>query len=125
MCGIGVYEVRILCESSFEGGGGYTAQQVGDMTPDMVYMRLIDRKRLKGGGIRQTMGSGDAAELAGGRAIRGRLENGETFFAEATGGSVSVAGQIRDREKREQEQVNRRERHRKIGEQVGGDHLSS
>ena len=128
MCGIGVYEIRILCESQWEGGGGYTPQQVGDMTPDQVYLRLIDKRRLRGGGIRQTMRSADAAELSGGRQIRGRLENGEVFYACSTGGASSVAGAILEREKQNQEEQNhqeqRRERHRMIEEKSEGGAVS-
>ncbi len=39
--------MRLLCNNPFDGGGGYTPEQVGDMTPDQVYFRLCDIKFLK------------------------------------------------------------------------------
>ena len=38
--GINAWHIRLLCENPWEGGGGYTPQQVADMTPDQIYFRL-------------------------------------------------------------------------------------
>lgn len=38
--GITAWHVRKLCDSPWEGGGGYTPDQVGRMTPDQVWFRL-------------------------------------------------------------------------------------
>ncbi len=45
--GISVYHLRILCESPWNGGCGYTPAEVGAMTPDQVYFRLCDLDVLK------------------------------------------------------------------------------
>jgi hypothetical protein len=40
--GISLWHLRVLCNNPFDGGGGYTPEQVGDMTPDQVYFRLCN-----------------------------------------------------------------------------------
>jgi hypothetical protein len=45
--GINSYHLRMLCESGWNGGGGYTPEQVGDMTPDQIYFRLCEIDLLK------------------------------------------------------------------------------
>ncbi len=45
--GITAYHLRLLCESPWEGGGGYTPEQVGRMTPDQVWFRLCKIDVLK------------------------------------------------------------------------------
>lgn len=47
--GLGTCHLRMLCENPWEGGGGYTPEQVGRMTLDQVWFRLCDRGMLKGG----------------------------------------------------------------------------
>lgn len=47
MCGLGPYHIRILCNNTFDGGMGYTPEQVGDMTLDQVFMLLCDKKILR------------------------------------------------------------------------------
>lgn len=41
------YHLRMLCESPWEGGGGYTPEQVGRMTLDQVWFRLCNLKIFK------------------------------------------------------------------------------
>ncbi len=36
-----------MIENPFDGGGGYTPQEVARMTPDQVYLRLADIKVIK------------------------------------------------------------------------------
>ena len=36
-----------MVESSINGGGGYTIQEVGDMTPYQIYFRLTEPELLK------------------------------------------------------------------------------
>lgn len=50
--GINAYHLRRLCESPWEGGGGYTPEQVGRMTPDQVWFRLCNLDILKRAGER-------------------------------------------------------------------------
>ena len=37
----------MLCENEWNGGAGYTPNEVGNMTPDQIYFRLIDKGILK------------------------------------------------------------------------------
>ena len=45
--GITAYHIRMLCENTFNGGGGYTPEQVGQMTLDQIWSRLCDLNLLK------------------------------------------------------------------------------
>lgn len=45
--GITLYELRILTDNPWDGGGGYTYREVARMTPDQIYHRICDRKALK------------------------------------------------------------------------------
>ncbi len=45
--GITVYHLRMLCESGWNGGGGYTPSQVGEMSPDQIFFRLCDIEMLR------------------------------------------------------------------------------
>jgi hypothetical protein len=45
--GITAYHLRLLCESPWEGGGGYMPEQVARMTPDQVWFRLCKLDVLK------------------------------------------------------------------------------
>ncbi len=47
MAGLAPAHIRMLCESGWEGGGGYTPSQVGDMTLDQIFMRLADKRKLR------------------------------------------------------------------------------
>lgn len=42
----------MLCENTFNGGYGYTLNQVADMTPDQICTMLCDAMMLKGKGQR-------------------------------------------------------------------------
>lgn len=46
-CGITPRHIRRLCDIEWEGGHKYTPQQVGDMTLDMIFMLLVDRRNLR------------------------------------------------------------------------------
>ena len=44
MFGITSWHVRMLTDNPWNGGGGYTYEQVAVMTPDQIYHRLCDEK---------------------------------------------------------------------------------
>ena len=77
--GVTANHLRMLCESGWEGGGGYTPEQVGRMTLDQIWFRLCDRELLK-------------------REVGGRTEKMETL--QALGSIKSEDGKVagRDRE---------------------------
>lgn len=47
MCGLTPYHIGILTDNPFNGGGGFTPKEVGEMTLDQIYMCLTDRKVLR------------------------------------------------------------------------------
>lgn len=46
--GVTAQHLRRLCEPGWNGGAGYTPEQVGRMTLDQIWFRLIDAKVLEG-----------------------------------------------------------------------------
>ncbi len=44
---INAYQIRMLCENPFDGGGGYDVNQVANMTLDQIYFRLCNAEVLK------------------------------------------------------------------------------
>lgn len=47
MGGLTAYHIRVLVESEWNGGGGYTLEDVGNMTLDQIWFRLCDANMLK------------------------------------------------------------------------------
>jgi len=47
MKGIGPWHIRILCDNTWEGGYGFTPQQVGNFTLDQIFMLFANRKELR------------------------------------------------------------------------------
>ncbi len=85
---ITAHHLRMLCESGWEGGAGYTPQEVGQMTLDQIWFRLCDANILKRkpGGRTEKHGALQAAGMlkqdkdgmvkgraADGTKIRGRI----------------------------------------------------
>lgn len=48
------YHLRMLAENPWNGGGGYTPEQVGDMTKDQVFSLLCDLEVMKGKTMKST-----------------------------------------------------------------------
>lgn len=98
MAGLAPQHIRILCDNPWDGGGGYTPEQVGNMTLDQIFMRLADRKSLRrdDGGVRtaQTV-PGNAVRLADEDGlVRGRAADGTPMRARV--GGKSKAQMIRE-----------------------------
>ncbi len=47
LCGITPYHIRMLVNDPFSGGGGYTLEEVANMTPYQIMFRMTDPKLLK------------------------------------------------------------------------------
>ena len=86
--GVTAHYLRILCENPWNGGGGYTPEQVGRMSLDQIWFRLCDIEVLKRkvGGRVERMESSEVASMvkvdedgmvrgmtADGTSIRGRI----------------------------------------------------
>ena len=89
--GITTWHVRILCDNPWEGGAGYTPEQVYRMTIDQILMRLTDKKLLEGKGKRgQAMLPMAAAALANKEGfIKGRAADGTPIKGRIAGKSLA------------------------------------
>jgi len=91
MFGIGPRHIRLLTDNPWEGGGGYTPQEVRDMTIDQVYMRLSEAKHLRGGKKRRVVKSniGHVVQDSDGM-IKGRTKDGEPLRLPWRGESLAA-----------------------------------
>lgn len=113
MCGITPFHVRVLCDNPWDGGRGYTPQEVGDMTLDNIYLLLTDRKLLRAGNKARTvsmdaLGATSLANKDG--LIKGRTADGQQFYAKI--GGQSLASRLIAAEKEKTTKQKRRERRR-------------
>lgn len=109
MCGISVWHVRILCDNTWEGGRGYTPDQVSKMTLDNVLMLLTDRKILKAKeGRRGKKIMPLAASVMAGKdgMIKGRAADGSEIRGKITG--KSKARQLMEAEEKKKKRRKRR-----------------
>lgn len=85
--GIEAYHLRMLCENPWNGGAGYTPEQVGRMTLDQICFRLVDAKLLKRSGVHgSNMGPLEAV---------GRLKRGEDgLFRGRAADGTPIRGRI-------------------------------
>lgn len=95
MYGITTWHIRILCENPWEGGAGYTPEQVGNMTLDEVLMRLADKKVLKAK-MNRSSRKGDSVTLkevsslaSSDGTIKGRSKDGTPIKGRIRGKSVA------------------------------------
>lgn len=107
--------IRQLCENPFEGGAGYTPQQVAAMTPDQIYFRLVEK-----GVFKEKVVEKVSLKLAGslmdnqGR-IKARDAQGNLITLRASGKSkVQMIREQKAKAAADREKVNRkRDRRRK------------
>lgn len=88
--GLTPWHVRRLCDNSWEGGFGYTPQQVGALTLDQILMLLGDRKMLKGKTGRRSRETKTEAAMAMADKdgmVKGRAADGSPMRARVTGKS--------------------------------------
>lgn len=76
--------IRELCNSPFDGGAGYTPQQVGDMTLDQIFMRRTDIKYLRSHHTTRT-----TSEMPIGTMLAGRAADGTPIKAMVRGKSLA------------------------------------
>jgi len=102
----------MLCESGWNGGGGYTPQQVSQMTLDQIWFRLCDEKILKrevGGRTEKMSGLEAIGTIKPDKdgMVRGRAKDG-TLIRGRIGGK-SLARQLMEKEeKRKRKEKKRR-----------------
>ena len=109
--GLTAYHLRVLCESGWNGGAGYTPEQVGRMTLDQIWFRLCDMNVLKRevgertDEVSVTAAMGSLKPDRRGR-VRGRAADG-TPIRRRLGGK-SVARQLMEREVRREKKERRK-----------------
>ena len=129
--GLTAYHLRMLCESPWNGGGGYTAEQVGRMTLDQIWFRLCDLDILKNpvGERTQTRGSLVAAsEIKPDKdgLVKGRTADNKPIKARIGGKSLARRlmeeeeerkrlADLSPRERRVEARARRREQRKKNG----------
>lgn len=98
LCGLGPAHIRRLCDNTFEGGMGFSPRVVGDMTLDMAFMLLANKKHLRSGNARaNTLYTAQVAALADAEGnIKGRSGDGKQIKAKVIG--KSLAQRIQDGE---------------------------
>lgn len=112
LSGVTVFAIRILTENPWEGGAGYTYEQVGNMTQDQVAHRLADIDFLKDKGHRTKKIKSEA--IAGEVPVnkRGQIKavdkDGKPILLKTTG--KSKVQMIRERNKQLQQQSKKKRR---------------
>lgn len=107
MRGIGPWHIRILCDHPWEGGFGYSPQQVGTFTLDQIFMLFANRKILRSRKKARTtkLPSLQASQVTtpdGDGLVKGRDKDGNPMRAKI--GGKSLARQLMEAEAKEQEQ---------------------
>ena len=103
------YLIRILCENTFEGGRGYTPNEVGDMTLDQFILCLIDKKNLNKGNI-QKMPVGGAASIAKDGKVKIRTAQGDLIEVPLSKGGSVVSRLAKAAQSKQKEKKKRRKR---------------
>lgn len=108
MQGITAYELRVLCDNPWNGGGGYTPQEVAQMTLDQIVFRLCDMKLLRSK-------IGERTQAAEAAAVLGAVRPGEDglYAGKAADGTViraRIGGKSWARRLMEQQEQQKRER---------------
>ncbi len=114
--GITAKHLRWLCESGWNGGAGYTLEQVGRMSLDQIWFRLCDAKFLERevGGRTERMGSLAAVgTLKPGKdgKVMGRAADG-TPIRGRIGGKSKARQLMEQEEKRLRKEKRRKKRKR-------------
>ncbi len=123
MGGITVYQLRLLCENPWNGGAGYTPEQVSQMTLDQICFRLCDMNTMKKPiGQRSTPMQALAAKsqlkAAADGTIAGRSADGTLIRGRIAGKSkarqlMEAAEQKRKADQEAKKQANRKAHKRK------------
>jgi len=104
-----------LCENTWNGGAGYTLEEVGRMTLDQVWFTLTDLKIFKGqaGGRTQKMKPAEAvaaAKVHEDGTVAGRTADGSAIRGVIRG--KSLARELMEKQQAEIERKNRKRRRR-------------
>lgn len=100
--GIRPWHIRVLCDNPWDGGRGFTPEQVGRFTVDQVFMLLCDRDYLLRD--RATMETSQAvAEIVqSDGTVKGRSADGKPIVGSIRG--YSKARELMDAKRKREEQ---------------------
>jgi len=90
----------MLIENPWDGGAGYTPQQVAQMTPGQIWFRLVDKKIINKGAVRRTakMEPGLVrAKADKDGMISARDADGNPIKLRSAGGGKSLARQLMEK----------------------------
>lgn len=85
---VNCWMLRVLCESPWEGGGGYQPTDVARWTPDQVWFRLCSKDFLKLGGRTQSV-SPQAVKRNDDGTVAGRAADGTPIKGRIAGKSLA------------------------------------
>lgn len=98
MFGLNCRMLRALCDNPWEGGGGYTPQEVALMTPDQAYFRLCDRKKIKGVKSKVSVEDAKMKINPSSGLVRGRLADGTIVERPLTKDGKSMAQLMKEKD---------------------------
>ena len=104
--------LRVLCESPFNGGGGYSPRELATWTPDQIYFRAASVDAISKRARQQVKSSWECLKYADkqGR-LKGRAADGSVLTLPISKGGKSLASHLREQQASEQSQkANRRRR---------------
>jgi len=101
----------MLCENPWNGGGGYTPEQVGQMTLDQIWFRLCDIETLRGK-------SGRSQELDSLTAIHKLKADKDGLYRGRAKDGAAIKGRIGEKSKARQLIEEAEERRKKEGKKT-------
>lgn len=122
LCGIGPYEIRLLCDDPWVGGRGMSLSEVAEMSLDQIFMLLTDRSLLKSKGVRsKSYSPSESSALIADKDgyIKGRAKDGTPIKAKI--GGKSLASRLREEAEKKRKDIaaeqlpNKRKRRKRRG----------
>ena len=95
--GITIQLLRVLCESPFNGGGGYTPRELATWTPDQIYFRAASVEAIGKRARQQVKSTWDCIKYANKDGmIKGRAADGTPLTLPINKGGKSLARRLRE-----------------------------
>lgn len=105
--------LRVLCESPFTGGGGYSPREVATWTPDQVYFRAASVEAIGKQARQQVKSTWECVKLADKDGlIKGRAADGTPLTLPISKGGKSLASRLREQQLQAEASKNNRRRRR-------------
>lgn len=111
--GITAWHLRWLTNDGFNGGAGYTPNEVAEMTPDQIWFRLCDEKFLRnapGKGRTRSVSVEEVAVLSKDGKLKGRAADGKLLTLPISIDGKSVVQRLREKQQAETKHQGRKRR---------------